>query len=98
MRRAPAPAIVTAARVDPGTLLRLARAGDVLESGLASANLSPATREILTRNLAVIDSAVAECQRALDADPGSRVLAEMLRSAQRQRVEFLQQAARLPRT
>jgi hypothetical protein len=98
VRRAPPPVVVAAPPVDPAMLARLARAGDVLEEGLASANLAPSTRVILLRNLAVIDSAVAECQRALDADPGSRVLAGLLRTAQRQRVEFLQQAARLSRT
>ena len=79
-------------------LARLARAGDVMEEGLGSSDLAPETRAVLARNLVVIDSAIAECQRALDADPGSPVLAGLLRAAHRQRVEFLQQAARLPRS
>ena len=69
-----------------------------MEEGLGSSDLAPETRAVLTRNLVVIDSAIAECQRALDADPGSPVLAGLLRAAHRQRVEFLQQAARLPRS
>ena len=98
-RRSAAPAVVVAtAPVDRAGLARLARAGDVMEEGLSSSYLAPETRAVLTRNHVVIDSAIAECQRALDADPGSPVLAGLLRAAHRQRVEFLQQAARLPRS
>ena len=97
-RRTAPPVIVATAPVDRDGLARLARAGDVMEEGLGSADLAPETRAVLARNLVVIDSAIAECQRALDADPGSPVLAGLLRAAHRQRVEFLQQAARLPRS
>lgn len=93
-----APVIVATAPVDRAGLARLARAGDVMEEELGTSGLAPETRAVLERNLVVIDSAIAECQRALDADPGSPVLAGLLRAAHRQRVEFLQQAARLPRT
>jgi hypothetical protein len=93
-----APVVVATAPVDRAGLARLARAGDVMEEGLGSSSLAPETRAVLARNLVVIDSAIAECQRALDADPGSSVLAGLLRAAHRQRVEFLQQAARLPRS
>ncbi len=96
-RSAPAPVVATAP-LDRDQLARLARAGEVMEDGLRSAPLAPETRAVLARNLVVIDAAVAECQRALDADPGSPVLADLLRAAHRQRVEFLQQAARLPRS
>jgi hypothetical protein len=98
VHRTAAPVVVAVAPVDRSELARLARAGDVMEDGLESSTLAPETRAILVRNLVVIDSAIAECQRALDADPGSPVLAGLLRAAHRQRVEFLQQAARLPRT
>ncbi len=98
VRRGEGSAVVATAPVDRADLARLARAGDVMEEGLGSASLSPETRAVLTRNLVVIDSAIAECQRALDADPGSPELANLLRAAHRQRVEFLQQAARLPRS
>ena len=97
-RNAPPVVVVAAAPVDRDGLARLARAGDVMEEGLGSSGLAPETRAVLVRNLVVIDSAIAECQRALDADPGSPVLAGLLRAAHRQRVEFLQQAARLPRS
>jgi hypothetical protein len=97
-QQAAAPVIVATALVDRAGLARLARAGDVMEQGLDASGLAPATRAVLARNLIVIDSAIAECQRALDADPGSAVLAGLLRAAHRQRVEFLQQAARLPRS
>lgn len=98
VRRTASPVIVATAPVDREGLARLARAGDVMEEGLGSTDLAPETRAVLARNLVVIDSAIVECQRALDADPGSPVLAGLLRAAHRQRVEFLQQAARLPRS
>ena len=99
VRKTIAPVVVVAtAPVDREELARLARAGDVMEEGLGSSGLAPETRAVLARNLVVIDSAIAECQRALDADPGSPVLAGLLRAAHRQRVDFLQQAARLPRS
>lgn len=98
VRSGRAPVVVATAPVDVAELTRLARAGDVMEEGLSTSNLTPETRAVLARNLVVIDSAIAECQRALDADPGSPVLAGLLRAARRQRVEFLQQAARLPRS
>ena len=98
VRRTDVPVVVATAPVDRAELARLARAGDVMEEGLGSSSLAHETRTVLARNLVVIDSAIAECQRALDADPGSPVLASLLRAAHRQRVEFLQQAARLPRS
>lgn len=97
-RRTATPVVVAVAPANPEALARLARAGDILEDGIDNEGLAPETRAVLARNLVVIDSAIAECQRALDADPGSPVLAELLRAAHRQRVELLQQAARLPRT
>ena len=97
-QRSEVPVVVATAPVDRAGLARLARAGDTMEEGLGSSSLAPETRAVLARNLVVIDSAIAECQRALDADPGSPVLAGLLRAAHRQRVEFLQQAARLPRS
>jgi len=96
--RSSAPVTVATVPVDRAELARLARAGDVMEEGLGLASLAPETRAVLARNLVVINSAILECQRALDADPGSPVLAGLLRTAHRQRVEFLQQAARLPRS
>lgn len=98
VRRSGPVVTVATAPVDRAQLARLARAGDVMKEGLGSSSLAPETRAILARNLTVIDSAIAESQRALDADPGSPVLADLLRAAHRQRVEFLQQAARLPRS
>ena len=98
VQRATPPVVVATAPVDRAELARLARAGDIMQEGLGAANLAPETRAVLARNLVVIDSAIAESQRALDADPGSQVLAGLVRAAYRQRVEFLQQAARLPRS
>jgi hypothetical protein len=98
MVKRPDAGVVATAPVDQAEFVRLARAGDNMREGLAWENLAPETRAVLARNLVVIDSAIAESQRALDADPGSPVLAGLVRAAHRQRVEFLQQAARLPRS
>ena len=92
-RDVPAPPVV--ASVDPahGAETELLAALD----GPAS-TLSPATRETLRRNLAVIDTALAESRRALAQDPGNGDMQALVRLAQRQRLDLLRQAARLPRT
>lgn len=60
--------------------------------------LSPETVATLRRNLAIIDSALAESRRALAADPGNDDVEALFRVVQRQRTALLQQAARLPRS
>ena len=60
--------------------------------------ISPETKAILERNLAVIDSVIAECRRALAADSSNAALRDLLGGAERQRLDFLRQAARLPRS
>lgn len=54
--------------------------------------LSPETRELLDRNLRVIDRAIEESNRALEADPGSPVLNRVVVSAYRQKLELLKLA------
>lgn len=60
--------------------------------------LAPETAAALRRNLAVIDSALAESRRVLAADPGNPDIEGMLRLVERQRLELLRQVARLPRS
>jgi hypothetical protein len=58
--------------------------------------LDTATKAVIQRNLAVIDSAIAQSRAALAADPNSRFLNEQLNSVLGQKVELLRTAALLP--
>lgn len=57
--------------------------------------LSPETVRTLEHNLRVIDRAIEESRRALAADPGDRVLRELLVGSYEAKVEFLTRAAAL---
>ena len=57
--------------------------------------LDPGTVSVLEKNLAVIDSAVAEAQRAVAADPANAYLNSHLVRTLRRKVELLRQAATL---
>ncbi len=80
----------------PGRNGDTARASAVLESQLN--RLHPTTLAALRQSLGVIDSAIAESRRALEADPGNPALTELLQAVQQQRLELLRQATKLPRT
>ena len=56
--------------------------------------LAPETVRILEENLRIIDGAIAEARAAIDRDPQSRMLGELLRSAYQRKVDLLKQAAR----
>jgi hypothetical protein len=61
--------------------------------------LSPATVAVVERNLAIVDSAIAEARTALLADPNNRALVEMLAASHRQKIDLLQRTIHLlPRT
>lgn len=57
--------------------------------------LAPETVATLARNLAVIDSALAEARAALQQDPANRVLEALLLAAWRQKISLLRQGAAL---
>jgi hypothetical protein len=96
-RKSAAPVVVVAtAPVDRAGLARLARAGDVMEEGLGSSDLAPRNPRRAHAKPRCDRLGDRRVPARLDADPGSPVLAGLLRAAHRQRVEFLQQAARLP--
>ena len=61
----------------------------------ARSRLSPATIATIERNLATIDSALAESRGALAADPGNAVLEQLVVAAWRQKVDFLRRATAL---
>jgi anti-sigma factor RsiW len=58
--------------------------------------LDTTTIAVIQRNLAIIDSAIAQSRAALAADPNSRFLNEQLNSVLGQKVELLRTAALLP--
>jgi hypothetical protein len=101
LARDPGPGAAPVATVDPSTTADpSATAERALLASLEhdAGSLSPATIATLRRNLAIIDTALAESHRALAADPGNGDMQALLRLVQRQRATLLQQAARLPRT
>ncbi len=74
-----------------------ARASDELSRILAveRERLRPETVALLERNLAVIDTAIAESRAALACDPASAELRRFFAAAARQKVELLRWAARV---
>jgi hypothetical protein len=66
-----------------------------LEAGQSSGRLSPKTVAKLQYSLAVIDSSIAEAQRALAQDPQSAYLNHHLADTMRRKIEFLRQANRV---
>jgi anti-sigma factor RsiW len=65
----------------------------VLESGRG--RLSPSTIRTLEANLAIIDTAIGEAQRAVAGDPGNAYLQTHLADVMRRKVTLLQRAASL---
>jgi hypothetical protein len=72
-----------------------ARAVTDLEMILASEKLDSGTVRILTLNLARIDSAIADAERALAADPSNVYVSRHLASTARRKVELLHLVAGL---
>lgn len=68
----------------------------VLESGRA--HLDPATIAVLEANLALIDSAIADAQRAIVADPANAYLNSHLARTMQRKLELLRRAATLATT
>lgn len=60
-----------------------------------SANLSPETVKTLETNLRIIDGAIRQSRAALEKDPNSRVLTDMLADAYGQKLKVLQHAVEL---
>lgn len=57
------------------------------------ARLDTVTVRVLEKNLAIIDQAIAEAERALAADPANSYLTSHLIQARRRKLQLLQQAA-----
>ena len=58
--------------------------------------LDPTTVAIIEKNLLVIDTAIAECKKAIARDPASEFLIESLNQSLRTKVELMRTAALLP--
>lgn len=63
----------------------------------SQSTMAPATRQVLERNLAVIERALAEARAALEADPNNTALASMVTAAYRRKIDFLERASALDR-
>ena len=100
LRRAPGGSVVAAAR-PPDRLTafetQYSNASADLSAALerARARLAPETVATIQRNLATIDSALAESRRALARDPANAALEQLVVAAWRQKLDFLRRATAL---
>jgi len=72
----------------------IAKLKDIIEQ--RRNELDPKTVAILEKNLKLIDTAIAECQAALAANPASAFLAEQLNRTYDTKLDLLRSAALLP--
>ncbi len=99
------PAVATATPIAPPTAIHASRnaaesyasAVADLERVLAGARsrLDTTTVRVIEQNLAVIDKAIAQAQRALQADPANLYLNTHLAETMRRKLDLLRQAATL---
>lgn len=85
--------LTEAARVEAGYRPLVDRLGGVLER--QGDRLPPETREVVDRNLRVIDEAIAEAESALARHPASPELLRALDRSYRQKIDLLRRSARL---
>lgn len=105
---APAPAVATAPPPAPedGTLVSNSVAPDVesrmkhLETVLEAARLQldPETIAVIEKNLAIVQAAVDEAERALESDPANEYLRAHLERTLRTKVDVLERATELAAT
>ena len=74
-----------------GPAREVARLESLLDSHRSE--LDPATIMVLERNLDVIDQAIRDCVRALEADPENRFLESHLAQAMETKASYLREAA-----
>lgn len=99
MRSADPPAAAVADAAPPRFEARYVAETEELAGLLARQRelLAPETVAALERNLAIIDSAIADSRAALAADPSNHELELLLRAGYEQKVALLEQATRLAR-
>jgi len=83
----------TVASVPHGTDAAVAELETILRQG--QSRLDSSTVRIVTQNLARIDSAIAQAQRALAADPRNAYVSRHLAETERRKIELLRTAARI---
>jgi hypothetical protein len=93
----PAPAPIIAAALKPSASQSYAAAVADLERVLAEGRgrLDSTTVRVIEQNLAAIDLAIAQAQRALNADPANLYLNTHLAETMRHKLDLLRQAAAL---
>ena len=82
---------------DPNYDTAIGQLESALAEGRRSGKLDSATVRILEANLAIVDAAIAEGQRALASDPGSAYLNYHLADTMRRKLELLRQATTIAR-
>ena len=98
-----APVSVSLATVNPSLARAIAQyqeASRDLEAEVAarSARLSPATREVVRRSLATIDTAIADLRAALGENPRDAAAGQSLSLVYERKLEFLKRVRTLPGT
>jgi hypothetical protein len=91
----PATVIPASARAERTYDAAVADLRAVLDSGRG--RLDSTTVAVLERNLAIVDSAVADAQRAVQSDPNNVSLNTYLARTMRRKIDLLRQAATLAR-
>lgn len=94
--KAPAGGIVTTRTVSErprGTDAAVAELEQIVRQG--ESRLDSATVRIVAENLARIDTAIAQAQRALAADPSNAYVSRHLADTERRKIELLRTAARI---
>ena len=91
----PATVIPASARAERTYDAAVADLRAVLDSGRG--RLDSTTVAVLERNLAIVDSAVADAQRAVQSDPNNVYLNTYLARTMRRKIDLLRQAATLAR-
>ncbi len=95
-RQATSTATAPAVSVSPFEAQYAAAATELnAELARARTRLAPATLAIIQRNLAVLDSALAESRRALAGDPGNAMLERLVIATWQQKMDFLRRATAL---
>lgn len=100
----PAPVSGTRGAAAPTAFAAFGSAEDEYETAIADlervldtrrGQMSPETAQTLERNLRIIDTAIAESRAALERDPNSRELIQMLSATYDAKVKVLRQAAEI---
>ena len=92
-----APAVTVSDRDTPVESAQYEAAVAELERLLDEAAIDPELRKAIDENLAVIDDAIRQTQRALEEDPDDVYLNTHLASTMQRKIDVLQDAARLAR-